>query len=46
MPSTQQQNNVRFKTTQDWYNFLTTTNPTHSDLIKIRKRCYQDIDEH
>ena len=46
MPSTQQQNNVRFKTTQDWYNFLTTTNPTHSDLIKIRKRCYEDIEKH
>ncbi len=46
MPSTQQQNRVRFKTTQDWYNFLTVKNPTHSDLLRIRKKCYEDIEQY
>lgn len=44
MPSIQQHNSVRFKTTQDWYNFLAQNNRVN--FLALRKQCYENIEKY
>jgi len=47
MPS-QQQNRIKFKTTQDWHNYLSkSTGKIEANAIqKLRQDCYKDIEQH
>ena len=44
MHSHHQSNRIRFKTTQDWYNFLSTS--SGRNLLELRRDCYKDIEEY
>ena len=35
---------IKFKTTQDWYNFLSTSQGQHN-LLELRRNCYKDIEQ-
>ena len=44
----QQQNRIKFKTTQDWHNFLNESSGKFNvkTLIKLRQSCYRDIERY
>ena len=44
----QQQNRIKFKTTQDWHNFLSkSAGKIKANAIqKLRQDCYKDIEKH
>ncbi|MYE07578.1 MAG: hypothetical protein F4X95_02345 [Oligoflexia bacterium] len=44
----QQQNRIKFKTTQDWHNFLSKSagEITANAIQKFRQDCYKDIEQH
>ena len=47
MQSPQQQNRIKFKTTQDWHNFLIKLQPKEKfDPLELRTNCYRDIEQH
>jgi hypothetical protein len=41
-----QQPRKKFKTAQDWNDFVTSAPLTGADLFSLRKLCYEDIEEH
>ena len=45
MHSRPQSNRIKFKTTQDWYNFLNSSGGQHN-LFELRKNCYTDIEQY
>ena len=48
MQSSQQQNRIKFKTIQDWHNFLNRLNQTKENFnpLALRTSCYKDIEKH
>ena len=45
MHSRPQSNRIKFKTTQDWHNFLNTSGGQYN-LFELRKNCYTDIEQY
>lgn len=48
MPSHQQQNRIKFKTIQDWHNFLNKFSGKidANEIQKLRQDCYKDIEQY
>ena len=45
MQSHPQSNRIKFKTTQDWYNFINTSQGQYN-LLELRRGCYKDIEQY
>ena len=45
MSSPQQPSRIKFKSKQDWYNFLNSEKPDSNAVNKLRMDCYKDIEQ-